>query len=138
MPKNKNLAGGLVGARPSPLSIRETPLSAQIARWLAARGIYTDRLQCGGVRTSAGHWLALCQPGTPDRLCIVRGRAVFVEVKTRGEKPRAAQLKKHDELRRAGAVVIVADSFDDFRSQFTAIRAALEQSARKGDTNLYD
>ena len=45
--KNKNLSGGLFAAKPTPLTIRETPLSAQIAGYLTARNIYNDRLQCG-------------------------------------------------------------------------------------------
>lgn len=135
MSKNKNLSGGLFAAKPTPLTIKETPLSAQIAEYFDNRGIYNDRLNCGKVQTTRGNWLTLCKVGTPDRFCIVRGRIIFVEVKMRGEKPSSDQLTKHDELRESGAVVIVADSFDYFKSQFEAIRAAVE-NARKGE--LYD
>ena len=55
----------------------------------------------------------------------------------RGRQPSADQLKKHDELRAAGAVVIVADDYMQFVAEFSAIRAELEQK-RKGELSLYD
>jgi hypothetical protein len=134
--KNKNLSGGLFAARPTPLTIKETPLSARIAEWLDSRGIYNDRLNCGKVETKRGNWITLCKTGTPDRFCIVRGQIVFIEVKRFGETATDEQLAKHDELRTHGAIVIETASFDNFVQQFNAIRAAIE-SARKG-VNLYD
>ncbi|HEX8289571.1 MAG TPA: VRR-NUC domain-containing protein [Pyrinomonadaceae bacterium] len=136
MSKNKNLSGGLFAAKPTPLTQTESSISAQVKEYLDARGIYNDRLQCGRIRTANGHWIVMCETGTPDRLAIVRGQAVFIETKTRGKKPSSDQLIKHDELRNNGALVIVADSFEQFKQQFSAIRAAIEENARKG--NLYD
>lgn len=137
--KNKNLSGGLFAARqPVPLTIRETPLSAQIAEYLDNRGIYNDRLQCGKLQTARGHWIHLCKTGTPDRFCIIRGQIIFIEVKMRDEKPCAGQLSRHELLRKAGAIVIVADSFDGFRQQLTAIRAAISESAAQRSEQLYD
>ena len=134
--KNKNLSGGLFAARPTPLTIRETPLSAQIADYLDARNIYNDRLQCGKVKTEGGSWIHLCKSGTPDRFCIVRGQIIFIEVKMRGEKPASEQLKQHEVLRGSGAIVIVADEYFRFVAHFEAVRAAIE--TRKGGTQLYD
>lgn len=134
--KNKNLAGGLFAAKPTPLTPTESSISAQVKEYLDARGIYNDRLQCGRIRTASGHWIVMCEPGTPDRLAIVGGAAVFIETKTLGKKPSPDQLAKHDELRNNGAIVIVCDSFADFADKFSALRAAIE-NARKG-VNLYD
>lgn len=136
MSKNKNLSGGLFAAKPTPLTIRETPLSAQIEDWLDAQNIYNDRLQCGKVQTTRGHWITLCKTGTPDRFCIIRGQIVFIEVKTFGEKPSEEQHARHKELRESGAIVIVADLFETFVNQITAIRAAIE--TREKEMNLYD
>lgn len=136
--KNKNMSGGLFATgKPKPLTIRETPLSAQIAEWLDNRGIYNDRLNCGKVRTASGHWITLCKAGTPDRFAIVCGQIILIETKMRDEKPTADQLKKHDELRAAGAVVIVADDFYEFIAEFSAIRCEIE-TKRKGEINFYD
>jgi hypothetical protein len=134
--KNKNLSGGLFTAKPTPLTIKETPLSAMIAEYLNSRRVYNDRLNCGRVETKDGNFFYGCKTGTPDRFCIIRGQIIFIEVKMFGEKPTPEQRTKHDELRSHGAVVIVADSFDAFISKLSAIRAALEQSART--INLYD
>ena len=124
-------------AKPTPLTIRETPLSAQIAEWLDHRRIYHDRLNCGKIKTPHGSWIYLCKPGTPDRFAIVRGRIIFIEVKMFGEKPTAEQRTKRDELGEHGAIVLVCDSFDEFIGKFSAIRAAVEAcTARKGV--LYD
>lgn len=134
--KNKNLSGGLFQAKPTPLTQKETSLSAQIAEYLTMRGIYNERLNSGRVETKSGYWITLCERGTPDRLAIVRGQAIFIETKTLGKKPTPEQLEKHDELRDAGAIVIVADSYQQFIYTFAAIRAAIEEKPRT--INLYD
>jgi hypothetical protein len=136
MPKNKNLSGGLFAAKPTALTQKESSLSAQIAAYLSNRGIYNERLNSGKVETKSGYWIKLCERGTPDRIAIVRGQAIFIETKILGEKPTKEQLEKHDELRDAGAIVIVADSYGQFVYTFAAIRAALEEKPR--EINLYD
>ena len=136
MSRNNNLSGGLFAAKPTPLTIRETPLSAMIAEYLDARAIYNGRLNCGRIRTENGNWLHLCKTGTPDRFAILRGQIIFIEVKMFGGKTSLEQKAKHDELCRHGAIVLIANSFDVFVGKFTAIRAALEAFARKGE--LYD
>jgi len=134
--KNKNLSGGLFAAKPTPLTIKETSLSAQIEDWLNARNIYNDRLQCGRVQTTRGHWMNLCKTGTPDRFAIIRGQIVFIEVKKRGEKPSEEQHERHYELRESGAIVLVADSFDNFVGQITAFRLIIE--AQNKEMKFYD
>lgn len=123
-------------AKPTPLEIKETSLSSQIAEYLSARQIYNDRLQCGKIKTERGNWMTLCKYGTPDRFCIVRGIIIFIEVKRNGKKPSAEQTDRHNELKEAGAIVIVADSFDNFIQQFAAVREEIE--ARNKGANLYD
>ena len=133
--KNKNMSGGLFARKPTPLTIKETPLSAQIKDYLEARGIYNDRLQCGQFQTPSGNWMRGSRKGTPDRFAIVRGQIFFIEVKMSGAHPSGEQFKRHDELRHHGAIVLVVDSFSLFKQQFEAIRAVIED-ARKGDRFL--
>ncbi len=135
--KNKNLSGGLFAAKPTPLTIRETSLSAQITEWLDARNIYNDRLQCGQFQTPSGHWMRGSKRGTPDRFAIIRGQIVFIEVKKYHEKVSADQHAKHVELRQSGAVVIVADNFNKFVSEFTAICSQIIKAQSK-EIKLYD
>lgn len=42
------------------------------------------------------------KPGIPDLLCLKDGKAVFIEVKRPGEKPRPLQDYRINELRRMG------------------------------------
>lgn len=57
--------------------------------------------------------------GVPDRLVLLpKGRAVFVEMKSPGEKLRPLQEKRITELRRLGFSVFVLDSVDAI-NQFT-------------------
>ena len=138
MSKNKNFSGGLFTAgKPRPLTIKEPPLSGQIAEYLNNRGLWNERLNSGKIQTQNGNWIHLCEKGTPDRLCLICGQAVFIETKMRGEKPTSDQLKKHDELRASGAVVIIADDFYEFIAEFSAIRCEIE-TKRKGETHFYD
>ncbi|MBD2799525.1 VRR-NUC domain-containing protein [Xenorhabdus sp. M] len=49
--------------------------------------------------------------GVPDRIVVLpNGRAVFVECKAPGEKPRSDQLREHERLKALGQTVIVLDN----------------------------
>lgn len=52
--------------------------------------------------------------GWPDRIVILPpyGKIAFVEVKRPGEKPRAIQLYRHQQLRNIGVKVYVLDHVD--------------------------
>ena len=137
MSRNNNLSGGLFASgKPSPLTIKETPLSAMIAGYLDNRRVYNDRLNSGKVETKAGNYFYGCKSGTPDRFAIIRGQIVFIEVKMFGKKPTAEQNARHDELCDAGAIVLVCNSFDEFIGKFTAVRAALEAVNKRGELHV--
>lgn len=51
--------------------------------------------------------------GVPDRVVVLAGRTVFVELKAPGKKPRPLQRVQHRRLRSAGGVVYVIDSIRD-------------------------
>ena len=46
----------------------------------------------------------------PDRIVLLNGRAVFVEVKAPGKKATRLQLKEHEKIREQGFLVLVIDS----------------------------
>lgn len=84
----------------------ESPISSSIGQLFDVTGQTHLRLNSGKIETKAGHYLELCEAGTPDRVffdCL----AVFVEVKRPGESLRPDQVKKIRELREKGAVVCV-------------------------------
>lgn len=66
------------------------------------------------VKKVGGIAYKLLSPGrraVPDRLVLLPGgRAVFVECKSPGERPRPEQLREHERLRALGFTVVVLDS----------------------------
>ena len=60
--------------------------------------------------------------GLPDRLCLFPGqKAIFVELKTTGEKPRKVQAFVHNRLRALGFRVEVIDSVEGINSLIDSI-----------------
>lgn len=55
----------------------------------------------------------ICRRGAPDRVVILNGHTLFVEVKAPGKAAEAHQLREHERLREAGATVFVIDSFEE-------------------------
>lgn len=117
--KNRNLSGNLFTKQ--ALTIKETALSASIAEWLDVKRIYNDRLNSGKLKIG-NRMIHLCKPGTPDRFAILEGQIIFIEVKQKDKMPTAEQLRRHEELRNSGAIVIVADSFGEFEKKFREAR----------------
>lgn len=55
-------------------------------------------------------WIA--RTGAPDRLVMLPGRTVWVELKAPSKKPTTRQLREHARMRAMGQVVVVIDSLD--------------------------
>jgi hypothetical protein len=91
----------------------ESGISSAIREYLDARRIYNVRVNSGKVRGPSGSWIHLAPAGTPDRFACYRGRLIAIEVKKPGEESSPEQLEKHEEIRKSGGVVIVAESVDD-------------------------
>ena len=129
--KAKDYLGGLfpVTGRPKALEPKEAGISKSIENYLDRLHIYNDRLNSGsvevikrfkrdGIWQERKNWMRLAKKGTPDRFFIMSGRIFFIEVKMRGKVPTPEQIERHQELRRAGARIIVADSLNSFITQF--------------------
>ena len=127
----KDFIGGLfpVSGRPKALEPKEQGISKAIENYLDRLHIYNDRLNSGsvevikrfkrdGIWQERKNWMRLAKKGTPDRFFIMSGRIFFIEVKMRGKVPTPEQIERHQELRRAGARIIVADSLNSFITKF--------------------
>ena len=71
-------------------------------------------------------WKLVC-PGTtgvPDRICLMRNRAVFVELKAPGKKPRPIQVRRMNQLRQQGFTALVVDSVHGIQEVLDALHAA--------------
>ena len=59
-------------------------------------------------------WVSPGWDGVPDRICLFDdGKIGFVEVKSRGQKPRRLQIVRHEQLRQLGFKVFVLANPDD-------------------------
>lgn len=68
----------------------------------------SDRMK--GIGGRAVKFVSPGLAGVPDRVCLCRGKVVFVELKSEGEKPRAIQKARHAELVKMGFTVYVCDT----------------------------
>ncbi|MDR6938478.1 VRR-NUC domain-containing protein [Arcanobacterium hippocoleae] len=71
-------------------------------------------------------WKLVC-PGTtgvPDRICLMRNRVVFVELKAPGKQPRPIQQHRMNQLRDQGFQTFVVDSVDGIEEVLDALHAA--------------
>ena len=62
--------------------------------------------------------------GVPDRICIHRGRVIFVELKAPGCLPRPIQRRRIHQLTDHGMDVVVVDNIDAIQGVADALRAA--------------
>lgn len=73
----------------------------------------TERKLVCAVKSMGGMAVKLVSPsvdGLPDRLILLPGgKAGFVELKAKGKKPRALQVKRMNDLRALGFTVFVVD-----------------------------
>ncbi|UMT90669.1 VRR-NUC domain-containing protein [Paracidovorax citrulli] len=86
------------GAQPTEKPKRESEVEAALVKRVEAAGGLAWKFTSPGRR------------GVPDRVVMLPGRAPeFVELKRKGQRPRPDQLRQHERLRAAGAVVHVID-----------------------------
>lgn len=82
----------------------ESELEKRIVRYAKAAGWWAAKFVAPGLR------------GVPDRMFIRNGLVLFAEVKAPGEEPTPQQVKRHKDMRAAGAIVRVWDNYDDAKS----------------------
>lgn len=104
----------------------ESDVLRRIRQYLRARNIYHQRTNSGKIQTRDGHWVELCEEGTPDLLTIYRGIPQWIEAKRIGEKPRANQIVQAEAICRAGGRVQVAYDFME-------VKACIEQIDKELD-----
>ena len=80
------------------------PRERDIERYL------TERVAKYGGETRKVQWIG--RHGAPDRLVMLPGRTVWVELKAPGEKAKPHQLREHARMQALGQTVLVIDSFD--------------------------
>ncbi|WP_291468939.1 VRR-NUC domain-containing protein [Acidovorax sp.] len=80
------------------MTVREREVEAELVRRVQAAGGQAYKFTSPGRR------------GVPDRLVLLPGRAPeFVELKRKGQKAKPHQVREHERMRAAGAVVHIID-----------------------------
>lgn len=110
------------------MSQPEARLGAQIRKALTERGAFVFKVHGG----------PMMMAGLPDLIVCYRGRYIGVEVKMPGNKPSAVQLRVHEQMRRAGATVVVAYSVEDALASLHQITITPEDIARNHDERTTD
>lgn len=74
------------------------------------------------IKQMGGMALKLVSPGNagvPDRLVLFKGaKAIFVELKAPGKKPRMLQVKRRKQIEELGFKVYTVDSYEDIDNMF--------------------
>lgn len=96
----------------------EGKVKAAIKTYLISKGVWFAGKAAPPVVTG-WMYMPLAGPlgvsGIPDFVGIYKGRPFFVEAKAPGGKPTDIQLLRHEEIRLAGGVVLVASSVDELK-----------------------
>lgn len=84
---------------------------------------YLERKLVEGIKAKRGFCIKLTSTiGLPDRMCLLPGKHItFIELKSKGQKPRDNQLLIHTKLRQLGFTVLVIDTFDKLTSYFESL-----------------
>lgn len=69
-----------------------------------------ERTKAAGGECRKLKWIG--RHGAPDRLVMLNGKAIFIELKAPGEKTKPHQAREHERMRRMGQRVEVVDSFE--------------------------
>lgn len=67
-----------------------------------------ERTKAAGGECRKLKWIG--RRGAPDRLVMLNGRTIFIELKAPGEKAKPHQVREHERMRRMGQRVEVVDS----------------------------
>lgn len=67
-----------------------------------------ERTKAAGGECRKLKWVG--RNGAPDRIVMLNGKVIFIELKAPGEKAKPHQVREHERMRRMGQRVEVVDS----------------------------
>ena len=67
-----------------------------------------ERVKAMGGECRKLRWIG--RNGAPDRIVMLNGQVIFIELKAPGEKAKPHQVREHERMRRMGQRVEVVDS----------------------------
>jgi hypothetical protein len=96
--------------------MKESEVQRSILQYLAIKKVFHYRNNSGAiVSTYKGkeRFMRFGALGSPDIICIIKGRFVGIEVKRPGGKQNPNQLQFQKDLEKAGGLYVLAYSLDD-------------------------
>lgn len=69
-----------------------------------------ERTKVAGGECRKLKWIG--RHGAPDRLVMLNGKTIFIELKAPGEKAKPHQVREHERMRKMGQRVEIVDSFE--------------------------
>ena len=111
-----------------PTEVKESATQKAILDYLALRHIFHYRNNSGAFVDSQKHFYRFGAVGSPDIVCVIKGRYVGVEVKAPKGKQSEHQKEFQRQLEAAGGRYILAWSLDDVVS---VINEIIQQSSSR-------
>ena len=93
--------------------MKESEIQQPILEYLKYRGIFHYRQNTGAFKRDDGHFYRFGTAGSPDIVCVIKGRYVGLEVKTPKGKLNDNQVEFHRQLMKAGGIVFTVRSLDE-------------------------
>lgn len=98
--------------------MKESDIQRTILAYLTLRGIFHYKNSTVGIyKQSTGSYIPSQSIGSPDIVCIIKGKYVGLEVKRPGGKQSEHQKEFQQNLERAGGTYILTSSLDDLISK---------------------
>lgn len=101
-----------------PKRLKESDVQKTILDYLALKGIFHYRSNTGVVKNKSGHLYLFGAVGSPDIVCIYRGRYIGIECKGPKGVQSEAQEKFQTMVERHGGVYILAYALEDVVERF--------------------
>lgn len=91
----------------------EKDIQRTIIEYLSYKGIFHWKQNNAGIKKPNGSYIPAGKLGIPDIICVINGRFVGIEVKTKTGKQSEHQARFQQELEEAGGKYILARDLDD-------------------------
>jgi len=93
----------------------EKEIQKQILQYLALSGVFHYRNNTGGFRDYRNHFYQFGTLGSPDIVCVIKGKYIGIEVKCKKNKQSDHQKAFQESLEKAGGEYFLCYSLDDAR-----------------------
>lgn len=88
-------------------------ITREILRYLASKSIFHYRQKSGAVSSGQGGFHRFGTVGSPDIVCVIKGRYMGIEIKAPKGKQTEHEKEFQNKLEQAGGMYILAYSLDD-------------------------